>query len=235
MKSDRSLVFMCLLAVVLGSGCKTFSPMDFDAVGFKERATTQTKDGVTASVVVLTAEEAKAAFDCKLYKKKIQPVWIEITNDTKEEMLFMPRSVDPDYFAPLEVAQKTSWTWNKKANIAKKYYYYENNMSFLIPPGETKNGFVYTNRSKGVKWVLVEVFSKEKQVHVEFVTEIPGFRADYHKFGEGDIYHEILRGPGDHRLYGRIRLQEVDRGAARDGQKPRWNQDRRSPQSGDHR
>jgi len=177
-----------LLTVV---GCRTFSPTPMDEVGFKQRAETQTKDGVTASIVVLTADEAKAAFDCKLYKKKIQPVWIEITNHTDDEMLFMPRSIDPEYFAPLEVAQKTNWRWSKEANLEKKRFYYKNQMPFLIPPGKTVSGFVFTNRSRGVRWVLVEVFSEHDAVHVEFVTEVPGFRADFHKLEAGDLY-EIL-------------------------------------------
>ena len=162
-----------------------------DEVGFKQRAETQTKDGVTASIVVLTADEAKAAFDCKLYKKKIQPVWLEITNHTDDEMLFMPRSIDPEYFAPLEVAQKTNWRWSKEANLEKKRFYYENQMPFRIPPGETVSGFVYTNRSRGVRWVLVEVFSEHDAVHVEFINEIPGFNADFHKFEDGDLYEAL--------------------------------------------
>jgi hypothetical protein len=175
-------------------GCRTFSPTPMDDVGFKDRAESQTEDGITARVIVLTAEEARAAFDCKLYKKKIQPVWIEITNDTDEEMLFMPRSVDPDYFAPLEVAQKTSWTWSKKANLEKKWFYYEHNMPFLIPPGETVSGFVFANRSLGVRWVLVEVFSKSHAIYVEFIHEIPGFRADYHKHDERDLWEQFYPG-----------------------------------------
>ncbi len=186
--AQRAALLGAVLAVVVG--CRTFNPTPMTEVGFKQRAETQTEDGVTASIVVLTAEEARAAFDCKLYKKKIQPVWLEITNDTDDEMLFMPRSIDPEYFAPLEVAQKTSWRWSKKANTEKKWFYYENHMPFLIPPGETVSGFVFTNRSRGVRWVLVEVFSEHKAVHVEFVTEVPGFNADFHKLDDGELYHE---------------------------------------------
>ncbi len=119
MKISGRAALSCM-ALVCVFGCRTFSPTPMDEVGFKQRAETQTREGVTASIVVLTAEEAKAAFDCKLYKKKIQPVWIEITNDTEDEMLFMPRSIDPEYFAPLEVAQKTHWRWSKQANTEKK-------------------------------------------------------------------------------------------------------------------
>jgi hypothetical protein len=184
----RCVAFASIFILVVG--CRTFSPTPMDDVGFKDRAESQTEKGITARVVVLTAEEAKAAFDCKLYKKKIQPVWIEITNDTEEEMLFMPRSIDPDYFAPLEVAQKTSWRWSKKANHEKKWFYYEHNMPFLIPSGETVSGFVFANRSLGVRWVLVEVFSRGHAVYVEFVHEIPGFRADYHKHDADDLWEK---------------------------------------------
>ena len=186
--------FVLAAVMVFVVGCRTFSPTPMDQVGFKERAESQTKDDVTVKVVVLTAEEAKAAFDCKLYKKKIQPVWLEITNHTDDEMLFLPRSIDPDYFSPLEVAQKTSWRWSKEANTEKKWYYYLNQMSFSIPPGETVSGFVFTNRQKGVRWVLVEVFSEHKAVHVEFIHEVPGFKADFHKLEEGDFYETFFPG-----------------------------------------
>ena len=186
----KVVAIVSVLAMVVG--CRTFSPTTMDEVGFKQRADSQTKDGVTASVVVLTADEAKAVFDCKLYKKKIQPVWLEITNDTEDEMLFMPRSIDPQYFAPLEVAQKTSWTWSKKANQEKKWFYYEQQMPFVIPAGETVSGFVFTNRSKGLRWVLVEVFSEHEAVHVEFISEIPGFKADFHDLGHDDDLYETF-------------------------------------------
>ena len=186
----KPVAFGLILALVVG--CRTFSPTPMDEVGFKQRADTQTKDGLTASVVVLTAEEAKAAFDCKLYKKKIQPVWLEITNDTEYEMLFMPRSIDPQYFAPLEVAQKTSWTWSKKANHEKKWFYYEHQMRFQIPAGETVSGFVFANRSRGVRWVLVDVFSEHEAIHAEFIHEVPGFRADFHKLEEGNLYEAFF-------------------------------------------
>jgi len=189
MRQIHLLVWVTMTVVV--TGCRTFSPTPMDEVGFKQRAETQTREGVTASIVVLTAEEARAAFDCKLYKKKIQPVWLEITNNTDDEMLFMPRSIDPEYFAPLEVAQKTNWRWSKEANKEKKWFYYEHQMPFLIPSGETVSGFVFANRSRGVRWVLVEVFSEHDAVHVEFVTEIPGFNADFHKFDDGGLYETL--------------------------------------------
>ena len=169
-------------------GLPDLQPDPMDEVGFKQRAESRTEEDVTVAVVVLTAEEAKAAFDCKLYKKKIQPVWLEITNGTEDEMLFMPRSIDPQLFRPSRGgAEDLVDLVQERRTRRKKWFYYEHQMPLVIPPGETVSGFVFTNRSRGVRWVLVEaVFGARDSVHIEFIHEVPGFRADFHKL-EGVI------------------------------------------------
>lgn len=177
------------------AGCASFNPGSVQDVGFLERAEKRVIGDLRVSVAVPTQSETRQLFDSKLYKKKIQPVWLEITNDTEYEMLFMPRSIDPEYFAPLEVAQKTSWTWSKKANHEKKWFYYESQMPFNIPAGETVSGFVFANRSRGVRWVLVDVFSEHEAIHAEFIHEVPGFRADFHKLDKvtaQNLYEEFF-------------------------------------------
>ena len=72
--------FLALLGVVIGSGCASFKPVPLDDVGFLDRAESQTEGDLTVSVVVLSQDEARQAFDSKLYKKKIQPVWVQVEN-----------------------------------------------------------------------------------------------------------------------------------------------------------
>ncbi len=67
-------------------------------------------------------------------------------------------------------------------------------MPFAIPPGETVSGFVFANRNRGVRWVLAEVFSEHKAVHIEFIHEVPGFKADFHTLEEGDHYEVFFPG-----------------------------------------
>jgi len=52
---------------------------------------------------VLSAPETEAVFGFALYKKGIQPIWLEIENKDDKPTWFPPFSVDPDYFPPLEV------------------------------------------------------------------------------------------------------------------------------------
>ena len=179
-----------ILAMTSLVGCASFNPTPVDDVGFKERAVTQFKNGVTVTVAVLSAEESTAVFDTKLDKKKIQPIWVKITNSTDQERAFLPRSIDPNYHSALEVAQKSLKTWAKKSNQAKRRFYYENQMPFHLPPGETSSGFVFGDRSKGVRWMNVTVIGEHQADLFEFIIEVPGFKADFHKLEDQEIYAE---------------------------------------------
>ena len=191
MKTTPTTVLLTGLAILLvATGCATFQPTPLDEVGFKDRALTRTEDGVTVTVAVLSSDEARAVFDTKLYKKKIQPIWVEVTNDTDEMMAFLPRSIDPNYHSALEVAQKSLNTGAKKSNRAKRRFFYDNQMRFEVPPRSTTSGFVFGDRSKGVRWMVATVVGEERASFFEFVAEVPGFKADFHKLEDLEIYTE---------------------------------------------
>jgi len=181
-------VSLSLFLAAIVTGCASFNPTPMDEVGFKDRAESLTKNDITVTIAVLSADETKAGFDTKLYKKKIQPIWVEVTNGTDERIAFLPRSVDADYHSPLEVAQKSLKTWAKKSNQAKRNFYYENQMPFQLPPGETRSGFVFGDRSKGVRWMAVRVIGENWSEKFEFIVEVPGFKADFHKLEDVVIY-----------------------------------------------
>ncbi len=129
---NRNLLIALTGVLALSPACASFNPTPIDDVGFKDRAQTQTKNDITVTVSVLSAEETRAVFDTKLYKKKIQPIWVEVTNGTDQPHAFLPRSVDPNYHSALEVAQKSLKTWAKKSNQAKRRFYYLNTMQFEV-------------------------------------------------------------------------------------------------------
>jgi len=177
-----------LLAVAASTGCASFNPTPIDEVGFRDRAQSITKNDVTVTVAVLSAEESKAVFDSRLYKKKIQPIWVEIRNGTDRMLGFLPRSVDAEYHSALEVAQKSLRTGAKKYNMAKRRFFYENQMGFQLPPGETRSGFVFGDREKGVRWMAVRIIGDRWTDKFEFIVEVPGFTADFHKLDGVEMY-----------------------------------------------
>jgi hypothetical protein len=127
---------LVLAGLLLLAACRSsFSPTPVEQVGFKERAETQSTDRVTITTAVLSADEARQVFDGKLYKKKIQPIWLEITNHTNELILFLPSSLDPLYFSPLEAAQKAGWTWKKERHREAADFFYGNQIELQIQAG----------------------------------------------------------------------------------------------------
>lgn len=183
------------LVVILASfsllaGCATFDPTPLQDVPFTDRVQTQTKNNITVSIAVLSAEETRAVFDTNLYKKMIQPIWIEITNGRDVGLSLLTRSVDPNYHSALEVAQKSHKTWQKKSNAARRDFFYRNQVDTEVPPGETRSGFVFGDRNKGLRWVMVAVVGENHLEEFEFVLEVPGFKADFHRVEDVELYTE---------------------------------------------
>ena len=187
-RHSRLSMFELAIVLVTAIGCKTFSPTPIDQVPFMDRAETQRTDEATITVSVLSADEAKQVFDGKLYKKGIQPIWLEITNHTDGPMLFLPSSLDPFYFSPLEAAQKAGWTWRKESHREAADFFLDRQIDLEIGAGETASGFVFANRNKGFRLVMAEVVGPDWRQHFEFLVEVPGFKADYHRVDAGSLY-----------------------------------------------
>jgi hypothetical protein len=185
---SRRPAFALAPLVVAVTACATFQPTPMQQVPFMERAETQSTDRVTVTVAVLSADEAQQVFDTKMYKKQIQPIWLEITNHTDWPMLFLPSSLDPDYFSPLEAAQKAGWTWKKPSHREAADFFLNHQVELRVPAGATRSGFVYANRDKGVRLVMAEVVGEGWRERFQFLVEVPGFQADYHRVDAGSLY-----------------------------------------------
>ncbi len=73
-----------LLLAVAAAGCAstTYNPSTIEAVGALDRAQTQARNGLEVRATVLSPEETKQLFRADLADKHIQPVWLDIRNDT---------------------------------------------------------------------------------------------------------------------------------------------------------
>ena len=82
--------FLRLLALLsLGIySCATFSPRHTGDFAFRERARTKHEDNIHVTAVVLSAQECEDVFGLPLYRKGIQPVWLEIENRDDQPVWF---------------------------------------------------------------------------------------------------------------------------------------------------
>jgi len=184
------LLNILIISLISCGGFKNYSAVPIEQVDFLKRAETKTKDGITVRISVLTKEESYKIFGVNLFEKHVQPVWVEINNDTDYDFIFLPISLDPDYFAPNEVAYLFQGLFHGgkvHPQLSKRFNEYGYELS-RIYPGETRKGFVYTNFDPGIKYVNVSLFSEEKIERFVFYIYLYEASEEYNKVDFDVIY-----------------------------------------------
>jgi hypothetical protein len=143
---------------------------------YQERAQTELQGGLTVTVAVPTEEEAKVIYGVDLAEKRIQPVWIEVQNDTAVPYWFLSSGLDPNYFASSEAAFAFHSTYDDANHAADERF---DSLQFRNPimPGATASGFVLTNLDEGVKAVDVDLIARGDAKSFTFFTVDPTFKA----------------------------------------------------------
>ena len=182
------LGIFCLLTLC---GCASFDPRPMEQVPFRERAQTRYENNVRVSAAVPSAAESRALFDIDLYRKGIQPIWLEIENNDEEPVWFFPVSVDMDPFGPIEVSYMNHFQYAMSANDAMDRYFHERGQGMYIGPGSTRSGFIFTNLDEGTKEFNVDLIGEDRQVRtLTFFINVPGLLVDHHRVSFDTLYSE---------------------------------------------
>lgn len=169
-----ALWLVCILTVY-GCATRAYHPRPMEEVPFKERAQTQYEGGVRVTAAVLSGEECKEIFGLDLYKRGIQPIWIEIENTSKEYVAFLAYGIDPDYFSSLEVPYMFRSGFSKAARSQMDQYFLKQEMELWHAPGGVQSGFVFTNLTRGTKAFNVDVMGVKHEIRTfTFFISVPG-------------------------------------------------------------
>ena len=166
------------------------------------RAATQIRDDIRVTVAVPSDEETSRLFGVSLAAKGIQPVWLQVENGTDRPYWFLPLSLDPGYFTPLEAANRVRYRFSARANAEMQAHFLASAMPPYVAPTQRIAGWVFTNLDRGVKSVIVELLGPQSLEEFVFMVPIPGLRADYQ-----EVDHDTL--------YSRDQIRDVDEGALR--------------------
>ncbi len=155
---------------------------------FLDRALSQSKGDVTITVAVPSGSETEELFGVPLYKRKIQPVWLDIANNRESAITFLPLGLDPRYFTPIESALLGSGGADK-ADLAIRKFFFERKMNIYVEPGENRSGFMFTQLQEGTKSFNVDVYTDEDQiVNFTFFVPVPGLRLDHQAVDWDTLY-----------------------------------------------
>ena len=169
-----------LLAITLTlTGCASRGPLPWlETTDYRERLRTQTKGGVRVSTSVLSASESQTLYGVPLARKGIQPVWIEVENHDDTPYWFMSLGLDPYYIPASEAADAFAGN-NVDTNHVLTQRFQQLAFQNPVLPGTTVSGFILTNLHEGVKMVEVDLVASGHLKTFSFLSDIPGFRADY--------------------------------------------------------
>ncbi len=181
-----SFMTFCVLTLF---GCASFNPRTVDEVPFRERAQTQYEGNVRVTAAVLCPEETEALFDLPLYRRGIQPIWLEIENNDEEPVWFPRVSLDQNYFAPFEVAYMHHRAFSKQVNNQMNKFFDEQAIGGYVPNGSIRSGFVFTHLDLGTKIFNLGLVGEDNKVRMfTFFINVPGLRADHYDVEWDDLY-----------------------------------------------
>lgn len=150
------------------------------SVEFRARESSQEAGGVRVTAAVPSAEETEEIFGLPLYRSGIQPIWLQVENDSGHRLRFAPVGTDREYFAPLEVAYKHKGKYAGQGYADMEKALYEKAMHRWIWPGESRSGFVFTHLDPGTKAFNVDLFSASDLDHsFTFFIDVPGLQPDH--------------------------------------------------------
>ena len=156
-------------------GCATWQvPADTGDASLRARAISNTVKGVTLSASVLSAADSKQLFGGDINVGGIQPVWIEVRNNTTHTLWLLRSGTDPNYFSPLEVAWPLHTRFARKSNAQIDDYFDSLSFQNPIPPGTTRSGILFTNYHKNTHVLNVDLLGQQSIFPFTLFLPVPG-------------------------------------------------------------
>jgi hypothetical protein len=86
------------------ASCATWqTPTDVSDRALRNRAVTSERRNVRIEAAVFSAADTKRMLGANFDKAEVQPIWIEVRNDTSQPLWLLRSGTDPDYYSPLGV------------------------------------------------------------------------------------------------------------------------------------
>lgn len=176
--SGAAMAAFALALLLLTAACASpfERPAPVDLEPLRARAVTKADDGIRVSAAVPSAAESRSIFGIDLEQRGVQPLWLEIENGSERPFYLLRTGLDPEYFAPLEVAFLYQGSFNDQGDATLGEHLQALSFDSRSPifPGETVSGFVYANRANPSMMVDVDLVGREWSDRIGLVVPVPG-------------------------------------------------------------
>jgi hypothetical protein len=151
-----------------------FDPDPTGDASFIDRKQQKSANGIRVNISALGARESQQSFGEDLAKHNIQPVWLSIENETDEQLVFLPITMDPNYYSAYEVSYKFHGVLSLAANRARDAFFLRRQMASVLPPHSKTTGFVYGVLDAGVKYAHIVIAGNNRVETFDFALQVPG-------------------------------------------------------------
>ena len=149
------------MLILLLSACTTWqAPGKFDDHTLRSRAVSESLSGVNLSAAVLSSEDSQRMFGVNINKTGVQPVWVEIENNTDQMLWLLRAGADPDLFSSLEVAWSFHKTFGGETNDRIDDHFHAQAFQNPVAPGETKSGILFTNPHRQTRLLSIDILGQ---------------------------------------------------------------------------
>ncbi len=158
--------------------------------GYLERAQTQESGPLRVTTAVPSAKEAEALFGTQLYRRDVQPVWVQVENNSSSAVNFLPVGLEAMYYTPTESAYLDDSEQLPFIEIGRARPFYNNHKGLVaVPSGETRSGFVFTSLDEGTKAFNVDLVSADDRHYpFTFFVPVPGLQIDHQEVDWEGLY-----------------------------------------------
>lgn len=145
----------------------------------------QVERHLKVSTAVPSALETREIFGMNLYRKNIQPVWVEVENQGSNTLFLTPMGLDSAYFTPREAANRIR---SRSDEPQSENFEKRGHTRMPIPPQSTQSGYIFTRVDEGTKSFNVDVFGDGEAFMMTFNVPVPGLRLDHYEVDLPGLY-----------------------------------------------
>jgi hypothetical protein len=175
-KKRSKIVGSTICLALLMVACTSFKkPTTTNEAPVHDRALTKESNEIRASAAVVGDQEARQIFRIDLARKKIQAVWLKIENNSGRSLILLPTAIDPEYFAPLEVAFAYHKVFAADANASLNEHIMKLHFPIRssITPGSSASGYIFTHWKMGMKVIDVDLLGDDFSQNFTFFATNP--------------------------------------------------------------
>jgi hypothetical protein len=187
---SRQVVFVLSLLLPGLLSAQLYSQHDRKTVPAPNDRTVVSEQGnIRVTTAVASAEETEEIFGKPLYRRNIQPVWVQIENLGDEPLYLLPRGMDEAYFTPIETAYRLQ---NRLPLLdqdpAVNRDVYARGMGLVIDAGDTRSGYIFSRVDQGTKSFNVDVIGRSAHFMLPFFIPVPGLQIDHYEVEWESLY-----------------------------------------------